>query len=91
MQVQISVKDDKAELFLQILQEFKSDMIEKFQVLKVNSQEDLKSKEFFNNKLYFHKCLDDIENNNTELVSSENYKKEMQIFTEKLKLNYANN
>lgn len=33
MELQISIKDDKAELFLQILKEFKSDMIEKFTIL----------------------------------------------------------
>ncbi|PHQ91550.1 MAG: hypothetical protein COB42_03325 [Sulfurimonas sp.] len=42
MEVRISVKEDKAELFLQILKEFKNDMIEKFQVIDskyVNDEE----------------------------------------------------
>ncbi len=42
MELQISIKDDKAELFLQILKEFKSDMIEKFTILEskyVSSEE----------------------------------------------------
>ncbi len=34
MELQISIKDDKAELFLQILKEFKSDMIEKFNIIE---------------------------------------------------------
>ncbi len=37
MELQISVKDDKAELFLQILQEFKSDMVEKFTIMNRKS------------------------------------------------------
>ncbi len=45
MQLQISVKDDKAELFLQILKEFKSDMIEKYSILKSNCVEDVEQKE----------------------------------------------
>ncbi len=45
MQLQISVKDDKAELFLQILKEFKSDMVEKYSILKSNCVEDVEQKE----------------------------------------------
>jgi len=33
MEIQISVKEDKSELFLQIIKEFKDDMIEKFKIL----------------------------------------------------------
>lgn len=33
MQIQISIKEDKAELFLQILKEFKSDMIEEYHIV----------------------------------------------------------
>lgn len=33
MEVQISIKEDKAELFLQILKEFKNDMVEKFKII----------------------------------------------------------
>ena len=53
MQIQISVRDDKAELFLQILNEFKNDMIEKFQVLKTSYLEDIEQKELeedYNNR-----------------------------------------
>ncbi len=44
MELHISVRDDKAELFLQILKEFKKDMIETFQVLPSSyvSQEEQK-------------------------------------------------
>jgi ADP-dependent phosphofructokinase/glucokinase len=40
MQLQISVNDDKAELFLQILKEFKSDMVEKYHIIKSNYKDD---------------------------------------------------
>jgi hypothetical protein len=40
MQLQISVNDDKAELFLQILKEFKSDMVEKYHIVKSNCIDD---------------------------------------------------
>jgi len=33
MVLQISVKDEKAELFLQLIEELKSNMVEKFQIL----------------------------------------------------------
>ena len=45
MQLQISIRDDKAELFLQILQEFKSDMIEKYHIIKTNYANDEEQKE----------------------------------------------
>lgn len=45
MQLQISIRDDKAELFLQILQEFKSDMIEKYHIIKTNYADDNEQKE----------------------------------------------
>ena len=49
MQLQISIKDDKAELFLQILEEFKSDMIEKYHIIKSNYKvEDEEQKEIEN-------------------------------------------
>ncbi len=33
MELQISIQEDKAELFLEILKSFKSDMIKKFKIL----------------------------------------------------------
>ncbi len=35
MELQVSVGDDKAELFLQILKEFKNDMVKKVKILDV--------------------------------------------------------
>lgn len=48
MEVQISVKEDKAELFLQIIKEFKDDMIEKFQILDNNYVSDDEQKDIEN-------------------------------------------
>ena len=45
MELQIIVNDDKAELFLQILKEFKSDMVEKYQIIKSNYVEDKEQQE----------------------------------------------
>jgi len=45
MELHISVKDEKAELFLQILKEFKNDMIETFNVLPSNYVSDEEQKE----------------------------------------------
>ncbi|MEA2100348.1 MAG: hypothetical protein U9P72_09490 [Campylobacterota bacterium] len=45
MEVQISVKEDKAELFLQIIKEFKNDMIEKFKILDNDFVSDDEQKE----------------------------------------------
>ena len=90
---EISVRDDKAKLFLEILKEFKSDMVEKFTILNNDSekyQHDT-NEEFNQSKKYFHRCLDDIENNNTTLLSQDEYKDSMKMFTDKLKKNYANN
>ena len=40
MILQISVKDDKAELFLQLVQELKNSMIEKFHIVSTDSKTD---------------------------------------------------
>ena len=45
MELRISVRDDKAELFLQILKEFKDDMIETFKILPSNYVSDEEQKE----------------------------------------------
>jgi len=39
MVIQISINDSKSDLFLNILKEFKNDMIEKYQIIK-DKQED---------------------------------------------------
>ena len=48
MEVQISVKEDKAELFLQILKEFKNDMVEKFQIIDSKYVSDEEQKDIEN-------------------------------------------
>ena len=45
MQVQISIKEDKAELFLQILKEFKGSMVEKIKILDSDEVSDEENRE----------------------------------------------
>ena len=45
MDLYISVKDEKAELFLQILKEFKKDMVEAFKVIPSNYVSEEEQKE----------------------------------------------
>jgi len=45
MEIQISVKEDKSELFLQIIKEFKDDMIEKFKILDSESVSDAEQRD----------------------------------------------
>ena len=45
MEIQISVKEDKSELFLQIIKEFKDDMIEKFKILDSEYVSDAEQKD----------------------------------------------
>jgi len=48
MEIQISVKEDKSELFLQIIKEFKDDMIEKFKILDSEYVSDAEQKDIEN-------------------------------------------
>lgn len=48
MEVQISVREDKAELFLQIIREFKDDMVEKFKILDTQYVSDEEQKDIEN-------------------------------------------
>jgi hypothetical protein len=48
MEIQISVKEDKSELFLQIIKEFKDDMIEKFKILDNEYVSDAEQKDIEN-------------------------------------------
>jgi hypothetical protein len=45
MQLQISIKEDKAELFLQILKEFKGSMVEKIKILDSEEVSDEENQE----------------------------------------------
>ncbi len=45
MQLQLSIKEDKAELFLQILKEFKGSMVEKIKILDNQDVSDEENKE----------------------------------------------
>jgi len=45
MQLQLSIKEDKAELFLQILKEFKGSMVEKIKILDNDDVSDAENEE----------------------------------------------
>ena len=104
MQLQISIKDDKAELFLQILKEFGSDMVEKYQILKSNyiptqeTENDLdddmivymKTEQFKKDKEYFQKALEEIESGEAKLLNQAQYSETMKNFRDDLRVKYAN-
>ena len=47
--------------------------------------------DFEQTKMYFYKCLENIENGNTQLLSEEQYTNQMNNFKKNLKSKYANN
>ena len=54
-------------------------------------KEDCLVDDFEQTKNYFHKCLENIENGNTQLLSEEQYMNQMNNFKKNLKSKYANN
>ncbi len=63
MELQISIKDEKADLFLQILREFKDDMVKKIKILDSNYVDDEEQKEI-------EKILDSISKEDREIAFS---------------------
>jgi len=70
MVLQISVKEDKAELFLQLIQELKNSMIEKFHIISNDSKSDEKTVQgnFFDEAELLNR-INDIKNNNLKPLS----------------------
>ena len=66
MVLQISVKEDKAELFLQLIQELKNSMIEKFHI--VSNDEKTIQDNFFDEVELLNR-INDIKNNNLKPLS----------------------
>ena len=62
MLLQISVKDDKAELFLQLMQELKSSMVDRFDILS--------SDVFFDEKELLER-VEEVKKNKTKVLSRE--------------------
>jgi PHD/YefM family antitoxin component YafN of YafNO toxin-antitoxin module len=62
--------------------------IEEYEMLKYTYN---KYDSFEKNKKYFSQCLSDIENGKTQIVSDEEYHKQMDSFKKELKKKYENN
>jgi hypothetical protein len=84
MQISLNIQDD-------VYQKLKSagiDMqskINEYLLNLVDRKDDyLNSKQFQEDKAYFHKILEDIESGRTELLSQEQYDKEMEAFEKSL-------
>ena len=84
--IQLQVEDDNYESFLTIIKSLKKGMVKNLAV-----KEDSIVDDFEQTKNYFHKCLENIENGNTQLLSEEQYTNQMNNFKKNLKSKYANN
>ena len=67
MEIQISVREDKSELFLQIIKEFKNDMIEKFKILDNEYVSDIEQKDIEN--ILASRSSEDREISHSKIVS----------------------
>lgn len=85
--IQLQVEDDNYESFLTIIKSLKKGMVKNLAVKENDSIVD----DFEQTKIYFQKCLENIENGNTQLLSEEQYMNQMNNFKKNLKSKYANN
>lgn len=85
--IQLQVEDDNYESFLTIIKSLKKGMVKNLVV----KEEDCIVDDFEQTKMYFHKCLENIENGNTQLLSEEQYTNQMNNFKKNSKSKYANN
>ena len=85
--IQLQVEDDNYESFLTIIKSLKKGMVKNLAVKENDSIVD----DFEQTKMYFHKCLENIENGNTQLLSEEQYTNQMNNFKKNSKSKYANN
>lgn len=72
--VHLQIEDNKLDTFLTILSSFKDDLVKSFTVSQDEKLDDatikyLNAKQFEEDKAYFQKCLEDIENGESELIS----------------------
>lgn len=79
--IQLQVEDDNYESFLTIIKSLKKGMIKNLAI----KEEDRIVDDFEQTKMYFHKCLENIENGNTQLLSEEQYTNQMNNFKKNLK------
>jgi len=68
MVMEISVRDDKAELFLQLVQELKSSVIERFQIISPSSKLD---EESFFDETELESRIEDIKKDRVKSISRE--------------------
>ena len=85
--IQLQVEDDNYESFLTIIKSLKKGMVKNFAI----KEEDFIVHDFEQTKIYFQKCLENIENGNTQLLSEEEYTNQMNNLKKNLKSKYANN
>ncbi|MDZ7817541.1 MAG: hypothetical protein U5K55_02520 [Aliarcobacter sp.] len=85
--IQLQVEDDNYESFLTIIKSLKKGMVKNLVIKENDSIID----DFEQTKIYFQKCLENIENGNTQLLSEEQYMNQMNNFKKNLKSKYANN
>jgi hypothetical protein len=85
--IQLQVEDDNYNSFLTVIKSLKEGIIKNFSV----KESDAMDNDFEQTKIYFHKCLENIEDGNTQLLSQEQYTNQMNDFKENLKSKYANN
>lgn len=85
--IQLQVEDDNYESFLTIIKSLKKGMVKNLAIKENDSIVD----DFEQTKIYFQKCLENIENGNTQLLSEEQYMNQMNNFKKNLKSKYANN
>ena len=84
--IQLQIEDDNYESFLTIIKSLKKSMVKNLPIKK-----DCIVDDFEQTKIYFQKCLENIENGNTQLLSEEQYTNRMNNFKKNLKSKYANN
>jgi len=85
--IQLQVEDDNYKSFLTVIKSLKEGMVKNFLV----KEDDATDSDFEQTKIYFHKCLENIENGSNQLLSQEQYANQMNDFKENLKSKYANN
>lgn len=79
--IQLQVEDDNYESFLTIIKSLKEGMVKNLAIKENDSIID----DFEQTKIYFQKCLENIENGNNQLLSEEQYTNQMNNFKKNLK------
>jgi len=70
MVLEISVKDEKAELFLQLIQELTNSMVEKFHIVSCDNKQKLKFEAFFDENEILNR-IREVKENRVKTLSRE--------------------